>query len=399
MVLRLFNPGCELEVANGSRYFHLPKNPSMLEDDLAVIPMYLSQHGDYVVVKSLPDCNFLSFWRNYYDASFVTADSHDSLPKNAVDGFVPWGISPRAWNIAEKFRDSFSQEFVSGEGFGFHDVQKMLFNRTSSASLFRAFISKSSYPDIYPNLSHIPLIAGTEDEAYAYFDFAFKQFGGTVFKALYGSSGRGVRIFRRNQLSDNIRQWTGFVIKSQGGVECEPLYNKLRDFSVHFDIVDHKPVFRGFSRFTTSENGLYRCSKVKKFSEIELFPKETADDLVNTLSSCLVKSIYCSCYSGPLGVDCMIYSETGGELKINPCVEINCRYTMGRLALDLEHLVSSESDAELYVSQKTEIEDFFMHKPIFSEGRLVSGFLMLTPENTKCFVAGILAAGGDFYPN
>lgn len=391
MVLRLFNPGCELEVANGSCYFHLPKNPSVLEDDLAVIPMYLSQRGDYVVVKSLPDSNFVNFWRNYYDVCFVTADNPDSLPKNAVDGFVPWGISPRAWNIAGKFRDCFSQEFVSSERFGFHEVQKMLFDRTSSASVFRNFIAKSSYSDVYPNISQIPLIAKTEDEAYAYFDFAFKQFGGTVFKALYGSSGRGVRIFRRNELSDNIRQWTGFVIKSQGGVECEPLYNRLRDFSVHFDIVDHKPVFRGFSRFTTSENGLYRCSKVKNFSEIEFFPKAIADDLVNTLGGCLVESIFCSSYCGPLGVDCMIYSDSDGGLKINPCVEINCRYTMGRLALDLEHLVSPNSVADLYVSQKTEIEDFIKHIPVFSEGRLVSGFLRLTPENTKCFVAGILA--------
>ena len=61
MKLRLFNPGCELEVANGSPYFQLPKYPAMIEDDLAVLPMFFSNNGDYVVVSKFPNDDFISF--------------------------------------------------------------------------------------------------------------------------------------------------------------------------------------------------------------------------------------------------------------------------------------------------------------------------------------------------
>ena len=181
------------------------------------------------------------------------------------------------------------------------------------------------------------------------------------------------------------------IIKSYGGVECEPYYNKLRDFSAHFDIVGGRPVFCGFSRFDTTDSGFYRSSKVKKFDDLEFFDKNDTLKFVRTLKYCLALSPYCSHYSGPLGVDCMIYSEPNGGLKINPCVEVNCRHSMGRLAMDIEHLVSESSEADFYFLQDAEIQKYAQNKPVLENGKLVSGFLRLTPEGSQRFAAGILA--------
>ena len=387
MKLRLFNPGCELEVANGSPYFQLPKYPAMIEDDLAVLPMFFSNNGDYVVVNKFPSDNFISFWQQYYNVCFVNSDSCNTIKDIRFDGFAPWGISPRAWYIAEKFKANFADKC----DFGFSKQQKMLFNRKTSAELLRIFVGKSNNSDIYPTHEQLPFVAENTKQALEFFDYAAKKFGGVVFKALYSSSGRGVRIFRRNELSDNILQWTNFAIKSFGGVECEPFFNKLRDFSAHFDIVGHKPVFKGFSRFVTTESGFYKCSKVKTFSNIEFFDKDVAADFVSKMKLSLLHSPYCELYNGPLGIDCMIYSEIDGGLKINPCVEVNCRHSMGRLAMEIENLVSDESEADFYVLQDSEIEQFIQQKPVMENGKLVSGFLRMTPDNTQRFTAGILA--------
>ncbi|MBO7142821.1 MAG: hypothetical protein J6V76_06915 [Bacteroidales bacterium] len=387
MKLRLFNPGCELEVANGSPYFQLPKHPAMIENDLSTLPMFFSGDGDYIIVNQIPDERYISFWRNYYNVNFVKSDSYNNISDISADGFSPWGISPRAWNIAEKFR----RVFPDGFRFGFGEQQKMLFNRITSSELFRLFIDKCHDSEIYPTHDQYPFVAVNSKQAFDYFSYAASRFGGVVFKALYGSSGRGVRIFRRNELSSNILQWTDFVIKSYGGVECEPYYNKLRDFSAHFDIVGGRPVFCGFSRFDTTDSGFYRSSKVKKFDDLEFFDKNDTLKFVRTLKYCLALSPYCSHYSGPLGVDCMIYSEPNGGLKINPCVEVNCRHSMGRLAMDIEHLVSESSEADFYFLQDAEIQKYAQNKPVMENGKLVSGFLRLTPEGSQRFAAGILA--------
>ena len=59
--------------------------------------------------------------------------------------------------------------------------------------------------------------------------------------------------------------------------------------------------------------------------------------------------------------------------------------------MDVSHLVADNSIADFYVLQDTEIEQFAQQKPVFDDGKLVSGFLRMTPTNAQRFAAGILA--------
>ena len=40
-------------------------------------------------------------------------------------------------------------------------------------------------------------------------------------------------------------------------------------------------------------------------------------------------------YAGPVGVDAMVYRKTNGDLGLRHVVEVNVRFTMGRVALEL----------------------------------------------------------------
>jgi len=40
-------------------------------------------------------------------------------------------------------------------------------------------------------------------------------------------------------------------------------------------------------------------------------------------------------YLGPIGIDAFIYRDAAGECRLKPIVEINPRYTMGRLTVEL----------------------------------------------------------------
>jgi hypothetical protein len=52
-------------------------------------------------------------------------------------------------------------------------------------------------------------------------------------------------------------------------------------------------------------------------------------------------------YLGPIGVDAFVYRTSAGEHRIKPIVEVNPRYTMGRLTLELMKNVAPGSSGTL----------------------------------------------------
>ena len=101
-------------------------------------------------------------------------------------------------------------------------------------------------------------------------------------------------------------------------------------------------------------------------------------------------------YTGFLGVDMMIYRDGVGQYKIQPCVEINLRYNMGIVALQLQrHLAeSAEGHFRVRFSAKpgdisSSVEEQRQMFPLERhDGAIVSGYIHLTPvdENSR-FVA------------
>jgi hypothetical protein len=57
-------------------------------------------------------------------------------------------------------------------------------------------------------------------------------------------------------------------------------------------------------------------------------------------------------YVGPIGIDAFVYQTPGGELRLKPVVEVNPRYTMGRLTLELMKRVCSGSHGLFRISNR-----------------------------------------------
>ena len=384
--LYFFNPGCELEVANGSKNYNLQKFPQILENDLRTLPMFFAKKNDTVLINKPIENTFINTWKDRFCTCFMTEDEIKKQDKK-FEKFIPWGISPRAFHLVEGM--NFSDNFYKN---GFENKHKKLFSRESSADFCKKFYEEFPFDEIFPKKNELPFIARTVEEATLFFKEKFSEKAlGAVFKAPFASSGRGVRIFRNDSLTDNILQWTGFVIKTQGAVECETFFDRKQDFSMHYKIEGKKIEFKGMSLFETADNGFYLSSRIGKFfNELPLFNALNVKQLAEYQTKILEKTVYTENYSGNLGIDCMVYSQNG-SFKLNPCVEINCRNSMGALAMNLEDFIEKGSKCSFHVFQKQKSAEMLSKKPQIISGKLKSGFLSLTPQENGLFAAGILA--------
>lgn len=131
------------------------------------------------------------------------------------------------------------------------------------------------------------------------------------------------------------------TLREQGAVEAEPVYDRLADFAMEF-YADHDGGgvrYEGLSLFDTHDSGAYKGNAIATQDELQrrleaLAPASLLNDeghlpliyikerLREALSSLLTG------YTGPLGVDMMLTPQ-----GIHPCIEVNLRNTMGRVAI------------------------------------------------------------------
>lgn len=351
MKLHIFNPEHDLALAANQSNYTAPHAGRQLHKDLAFIPALWADENDFVLVDDIDDAydKVRHLGAIYNKVEFITPLQLAEVFKNTmlVDSIHPWGwdkalvsqlkrigcpeiMLPTDENLG-KMRE------VSGRRWAAVHLQQDVEYATDEASLRSAI----------------------------------EQKGKAVVKAPWSSSGRGVKYVMSAaeasetevaklvapSLEDTIR-WAKKVMQQQGGVTIEPYYNKVKDFGMEFEVRDGKVCYRGLSLFDTIKGAytgnllaseaekeaiLSKYIHIGKLSEIREAMVEKLQPVLNHL------------YSGPLGIDMMIYSDEDGLLNVNPCVELNLRRTMGHVALDLGlseksslHLMRVEYDGNRY---------------------------------------------------
>lgn len=160
---------------------------------------------------------------------------------------------------------------------------------------------------------------------------AISGYGGlAMLKQPWSCSGRGV--WRSDGVSSEQR--VRKTLREQGAVEAEPFYERLVDFAMEFYADAEGCVrYEGLSLFETHEGGGYAGNVVAPQSELRRRLEQQAGgplplfELSDRLCVVLAE-ILAGQYSGPLGIDMML-TPAG----IHPCIEVNLRNTMGRVAM------------------------------------------------------------------
>ena len=328
MKLHIFNPEHDLALAANQSNYTAPHAGRQLHKDLAFIPALWADENDFVLADDIDDAydKVRHLGAIYNKVEFITPLQLSEVFKNTmlIDSIHPWG-----WDLA--LRE------VSGRRWAAEHLQQDVEFVTDEESL----------------------------------RCAIERRGKAVVKAPWSSSGRGVKyvaspsaLSESNDgklvapnLEDTIR-WAVKVMKQQGGVTVEPFYNKVKDFGMEFEMKDGKVNYRGLSLFETIK-GAYTGNLLATEKEKETVLRNYVNiEHLRNIREVMVEKIepvLKNLYSGPFGIDMMIYADEEGELLVNPCVELNLRRTMGHVALDLGlseksslHLMRVEYDGNRY---------------------------------------------------
>jgi len=159
-------------------------------------------------------------------------------------------------------------------------------------------------------------------------------------KAPHGASGRGARRAEVGRPVDAGQTgWIERTLREQGALVVEPWLDRAVDLSVQLH-VDGPGAARvlGVGRFLTDRRGQYEGAVLGR----------AVDDLDPAVRRALAESIPVlrrvgaqvgrrlaeAGYRGPAGVDALL-ARVDGALRVRPLVEVNPRWTMGRLAHEL----------------------------------------------------------------
>jgi uncharacterized ferritin-like protein (DUF455 family) len=330
-----FNPGCEQEVEAKTGKWSPPKALQDLQADYSSLLGFLAHESDIVLVKNLPSVAHL---KKLAAAGFSFPEFFKEADLNQLKirkfwSFEPWGWSPTANKL---FRPLKSQ-LISDRPY--HDLSPP----TANDSVFSKTFASSLRTRL--QLNDPPTLCCTSiNEALEAIPFlAQKSATNTVvLKSSFSASGRGMIRIKDQAFDANHQQWATSVIKKNGHILAEPWLDKILDVSVHLDI-SHEGLVKlnGFTRFWTDARGQYK-GHILGGILADFGPNVLAawhqpsgwKDQLEATAIAVGQEVFRQGYHGPVGIDAFVYQDRGA-LHLRPLVEINTRYSMGRLALAL----------------------------------------------------------------
>lgn len=340
-----FNPTCEYAVANGSATWQPNRLLQKMEADLSALPMFFAKKEDYVLVDSIPSAEFLSSLQQIEITvpKFITKkdaiNNTDfiNLPKNKL---LPWGWSPSAHKILLPLKESCTEGFQHSPVFKWKSVHREITSREFALGILKQLQTRLKTDYILPP-EHSPMICNSQND----FETVLHQWEKVMIKAPWSSSGRGLQPITKTPVHPKVWEKVLGIVKEQGFAIAEPFLNKVHDLAFLFELKKGKVCFLGISNFCTDKKGRYEGNylngmplfleeKVLQFADFVY--QEIRQPLINTIEA----SEMATFYEGVFGVDMLIYLDVNNKLKINPCLEINIRHTMGLLALRLEKLIN-----------------------------------------------------------
>jgi hypothetical protein len=379
-----------------------PFNVRAITKDLALLPAWYADEGDYVFIDEPAPEAFSGYLPAEVRLSAIpitrdeVKEKSQSLPPMEA---APWGLSRQSVNLFGELK----QYGLDLDIPVLKDGYAALTGRFTAAACLEEI--RRALPGM--DIPEPPVFFSQMEEIEAYLH---KSRAPLVLKTPYSSSGRGLLWLTEGRLSDSDRNRIRGMLRDQNTVSMEYALNKEADFALEYYSDGKGKLYeRGLSLFSTGSRGAYKGNILQPQSAImDKLMAYAGEDAVNSVRQ-TVYDVLCdtlgSKYTGYLGVDMLVYKGEKG-FGIHPCVEINLRHTMGMVAISLsERFLDKSSTGMFNISyEKNPLkaceEHLRMKKaypPTFVNGKLQRGYLSLCPVTEEThYTAYILAEAANF---
>lgn len=343
--LLIFNPDNDLALAYGQEGYTAPPHAQQLRRDLQMLPVWFHDNRQAAILSQNreEDNNWLRKYAQRWTGVAADCIEVAQLQNRSFDRYSPWG-----WNLDLRQRLISSGADASRLPSREQIVRfRELSHRSTSVKIHKWVRGAIDYP--FPPL---PVEVHSVSEIQE-FERENRQ---CFIKAPWSSSGRGVYRVLVPQ-SRNFVTWAQGIINRQGSIMCECALDCVMDFALEYVVSDGVVSFFGYSIFHNDAHNSFDAGLVAKGEKLrqmivaQLGDERLLDEVMKAIHKFLQTSIVedGGYTDGCIGVDMMLYREDG-SVRINPCVELNLRRTMGHVAVSLgEAFAASDAVGHFHV--------------------------------------------------
>ena len=214
-LLYIFNPWHDMALANFTPYFKVSSEILRMSRDLSFLPAWYASDNAYVRIydKCIAE-NFMeqvSAFKKFDSSMFV----EDCLSSNVM----PWGWSPALVHL------------LINDG-----IDRHLLPDDNKLDKIRFLSGRQRCVDVLSGLSAIAGTCGKSFCCYSMDDVKnyLQIYRKLILKAPWSGSGRGLCRIAFDTWNANIQGWVLRILRTQGCVMAEPIYNKVCDFAMEF---------------------------------------------------------------------------------------------------------------------------------------------------------------------
>jgi hypothetical protein len=307
---------------------------------------------------------------------FVELDHRASLTERKLGRLRPWAWGPDSMKLFEPILGNLTGEKRTASG-SFNPGIAQLYSKAWSAGLLKMILNpgRAALPRS-PNKeaaqqrrptdqtwlcteNEIGVAVDSLDETLAAIA-TIRQRGHhkIVIKESLGLAGSNAMRLFEPEILESHRRWIASVVANGRQLVVEPWLERELDFSVQLEMFDDGLKLCGYTGLLNDAKGQYQGNVAlpghqKKIPAnlIALFPEppdiaQRFHALYADIFAVLEEELRRANYLGPVGIDAFAYRDAEGKCRLKPIVEINPRYTMGRVTVELMKHVAPGSRGE-----------------------------------------------------
>jgi len=348
----VFNPLAEGRIAGG-KAFNPNQHQAQLVADLETLPLFLGRQDDLVLVRQRPSVEFLSRIKpaGFALPEFVELGELGALKDRKLGRLRPWAWGPDSYELLAPLFDAVSGEERAPEQ-RFNPGLAELYSKAWSAGLLRKFLARAGADgrdtSLLCDAAEAGMAVNSLDEALA----AIAEIRGRghhkiIVKEALGLAGSNAMRLFEPELLETHRRWLANSLSHGRQLVVEPWLERELDFSAQLEMGPDGLKLCGYTGLLNDARGQFQGNWAETHHHKRIPSKVITRFNVAADVSGIMLGWYAKIYElleaelrarhfvGPLGIDAFIYRDAAGNLRLKPVVEINPRYTMGRVTVEL----------------------------------------------------------------